>query len=169
MGKQSQWCFLLLPTKYIVIMLVNSLLNNKTKIKSEYLDDYVWNLGDKTFQIPKEFTYQVIEVTEDFVARMDLISLHIYNTDKFSDVLCKINGISNPFELNVGDKLVIPEYSDMVKFFYEETPAESDGTETGEEIKKPKAKAKIDKRKPNEAIIGDKRYKVDKKSKVIIY
>lgn len=150
-------------------MLVNSLLDNKSIIKSNYLKDYVFNLEDKTFQIPKEFTYQVIEVTKDFVARMDLISYHIYGTDKFSDVLCKLNGISNPFELNEGMSLVIPELSDLVGFFYKETPAESDGSEDGEQQKTPAAKAKIDKRKPNEAIIGDKRYKVDTTSKVIIY
>lgn len=150
-------------------MLINSLLNNKTIIKSNYLNDYLFNLGDKTFQIPREFLYQVIEVTESFVARMDLISLHVYGTDAYSDVLCKLNGISNPFELNVGTKIIVPEMTDMLKFYYKETANESDGTSTGENKKKPQAKAKTDKRKPNEAIIGDKRYKVDTTSKVIIY
>ena len=147
-------------------MLNNVLLQNKKEINSEYLGEKIFNLADQTFQIPKDFQYQVIEVTKDYIGRMDLISKQIYGTSSYSDILCKINGISNPFELNESDRLIIPALDNIADFIYNETSAESDNEADPD---KPKAKAKVDKRKPNEAIIGDKRYKVDKTNKVIIY
>lgn len=39
-------------------------------------------------------------VTKEYVARPDLISNSLYGTDMFGDLICKVNGISNPFELN---------------------------------------------------------------------
>ena len=147
-------------------MLNNVLLQGKKEIYSEYLGEKIFNLSDQTFQIPKSFQYQVIEVTADYIGRMDLISQQIYGTNSYSDILCKINGISNPFELNEGDRLVIPALDNISDFIYNETSSESDNVDDPD---KPKAKAKIDKRKPNEAIVGDKRYKIDKTNKVIVY
>ena len=49
-----------------------------------------------------------ITVNKYCVARPDLVSLMVYGTDKYADVLCKMNGISNPFELNEGMILVYP-------------------------------------------------------------
>lgn len=39
-------------------------------------------------------------VTKEYIARPDLISFAVYGTDKYGDLICKVNGISNPFELN---------------------------------------------------------------------
>lgn len=150
-------------------MLENPIIENKSTIKSNYLGEDVVNLGDKTFVIPKEFSFQVVEISNDYIARMDLVSLNIYGTNKFSDLLCKLNGISNPFELNEGVKVVVPNTEDLYKFYYTETTEESDTTTDSKGEVKPKAKAKTDKRKPNEAIVGDKRYKIDSTHKVIIY
>ncbi len=148
-------------------MIENPLIENKTKIQSEYLGEEIFNMLDKTFQIPNDFTYRVVEVTEDYVARMDLISRQYYGTEIYSDLLCKLNGISNPFELNEGAKIVIPQLYDMHKFYYNETPEEKDVEST--ETQAPKAKKKNEKRKPNEAVVGDKRYKIDSQKKVIVY
>ena len=152
-------------------MLVNPLLNSKSEFHSNYLDDDVLNLGDRSFTIPQDFSYQVLEVTADYVARMDLVSLNVYNTNQYSDLLCKLNGISNPFELNEGTKLIIPDFNDLDKFYYVESNEEKDSVadSSTETSSQPKAKAKTEKRKPNEAIVGDKRYKVDSSHKVIIY
>ena len=65
-----------------------------------------------------------IEVIEDYVARPDLISLAVYGTDKYADIICKINGISNPFELNTGMILLIPSLSNLT-FFYKRKSASS--------------------------------------------
>ena len=60
---------------------------------------------------------EFIRVSDDYVARPDLRSLAVYGTDQYADILCKINGISNPFELNAGMILLIPNLSNLT-FFY---------------------------------------------------
>ena len=99
-------------------MLENPLLVNKSEIKSEVLGEKVVNLLDKTFRIPPEFDYNVVEITKDYIARMDLLSYQLYGTNKYQDVLCKLNGISNPFELNAGDIIICPDISDISYFYY---------------------------------------------------
>ena len=49
-----------------------------------------------------------IMVNKYYVARPDLISLAVYGTDEYGDMICKFNGVSNPFELNEGMILQIP-------------------------------------------------------------
>lgn len=149
-------------------MIENPLILNKSSIKSKALDDeIIVNLLDKTFFIPNKFEYNVIEVPKECVARMDLIAKQIYGDSSFSDLLCKINGISNPFELNDGDMIVCPSMGDIGKFYYIELPSEKE--DSSENSNKPIPKGPKEKRKPNEAVIGDKRYKVDRANKVIVY
>jgi hypothetical protein len=150
-------------------MIENPLILNKSTITSKVLDNTeIVNLLDKTFLIPNEFTYNVIEVPKDCIARMDLIANQIYGDPSFSDLLCKLNGISNPFELNGGDMIVCPNVSDICNFYYIESPYEKE-IEDDKKVNKPIPKGVKEKRKPNEAVIGDKRYKVDRANKVIIY
>lgn len=49
-----------------------------------------------------------IVVNEYYVARPDLISLAVYGNDEYGDMICKFNGIANPFELNEGMVIFIP-------------------------------------------------------------
>ena len=51
---------------------------------------------------------KTIVVTKDYVARPDLVAFVSYGTDAYGDLVCKLNGISNPFELNEGMILFIP-------------------------------------------------------------
>lgn len=149
-------------------MLQNPLLTYKSELKSNVLGQQVYNLLDQTFQIPNDFQYNVIEVTEGFIGRMDLISKQVYGDTKYQDVLCKLNGISNPFELNAGTVVVLPDVSYIDDFYYYESPEERD-PESNEAANKPVAKSKKEKRKPNEAVIGEKRFKIDSNRKVIVY
>ena len=48
-------------------------------------------------------------VTEDQIGRMDLISLKYYRDANFVDYILKWNNISNPFGVNFGDILEIPQ------------------------------------------------------------
>lgn len=53
-------------------------------------------------------------IGEDMVMRIDSASYAAYgNTDNY-DILCKYNGISNPFSLDVGQLLKIPDLSFML-------------------------------------------------------
>lgn len=146
-------------------MIKHTVLEGKPIIDSEYLGEEFFDLSTQTFIIPKIFSYKVVEVSKDFVARPDLISQACYNNDIYGDIICKLNGISNPFELNEGMLLIIPEQTDLYKFKYRETPAEA----ANSDAKGPKPKQKKDKRKPNEAVVGDVRFKIDNNSKIIIY
>lgn len=151
-------------------MLLYSTLNYKSTIKSDYLQDTVYNLLDSTFELPKSgFSFNIFEVTKDYVARPDLISYDIYGTDFYADIICKLNGISNPFELNEGDILIIPSLSYITKFNQSPPISELEKDDNISEQLSPKAKTKNEKRKPNEAIIGDKRFTIDPKKRVIIY
>lgn len=47
-------------------------------------------------------------VNEYYVARPDLISLAVYGTDEYGDLICKWNGLSNPFELNEDMVIELP-------------------------------------------------------------
>lgn len=49
-------------------------------------------------------------VTKEYIARPDLISYVVYGTDQFGDLICKVNGISNPFELNENMIIFVPLY-----------------------------------------------------------
>lgn len=141
-------------------------LANKSTIKSDYLKEEIYNFLDTTFVIPDEFDFKIIQVTEDYIARPDLISIAAYGDSDFTDIICKINGISNPFELNEGDILVIPSY-DSISYFNNFPSVEDRESSVGNNI--PKTKTKTEKRKANEAIIGDKRFHIDPSRRVIIY
>lgn len=71
--------------------------------------DYAIDLLCKTWDEWKgeEFINPII-VNKYYVARPDLIALACYGDDKYGDLICKFNGISNPFDLNEGMLLQIP-------------------------------------------------------------
>lgn len=146
-------------------MLENSLLTGKPTIYSETLKEDIINLLSNTFHMPDNISFRIIKVEKIHVARPDIISQLVYSDSRYGDLICKFNGISNPFELNEGDILVIPDISNIDEFFQEDL---FDDNVTVDKDK-PKPKKKTEKRKPNEAVIGDTRFKIDKDKRVIIY
>ena len=48
-------------------------------------------------------------VSEYEAARLDLVSMKYYGTGAYVDIICKANGISNPFAVAPGTILAIPE------------------------------------------------------------
>lgn len=149
-------------------MIFHTVLNNKKQIYSDWLQETVINLGDPTFQIPSEYQYEIMEISEKYIARPDILSKDIYGDAIYSDLLCKLNGISNPFELNKGMVLIIPSPDCIMNFMKTPTNEECD---TNSEIvsNKPVSKQKNQTRKANEAIVGDSRFKIDKERGVVIY
>ena len=148
-------------------MLFHTVLNNKQQIYSNWLQDVIINLGDQSFTIPDSYECEILEVTEKYIARPDILSYDIYGDSIYSDLLCKLNGISNPFELNKGMLLIIPSPDCIMDFMKTPTFDECDSSES--DNTKPIAKTKKDKRKANEAIVGDSRFKIDKTRGVVIY
>lgn len=143
-------------------------LLNKSTINSEYLGEEVLSLLDRTFEYAKDFSFNVFAVTEDYIARPDLISNDAYGDTMYADVICKINGISNPFELDMGTMLILPAPEDITRFHVK--PDEDVlAVENNMQDYMPQPKAKTQKRKPNEAIIGSARFKIDQSTGIVIY
>lgn len=149
-------------------MLTYSTINFKGDIHSDYLGEDIVNLLDKTFIIPTTYSYNIFEVTREYIARPDLISFDAYGDSMFGDIICKLNGIGNPFELNEGMKLIIPSPENILDFAVRPSVDERDDA-WGKLSGSPSTKSKKTKRQANEALVGDVRFKVDASSGIIIY
>lgn len=147
--------------------LFHTVLNNKKEIDSYWLGERILNLNDPTFQIPNRYDYEILQVTERYIARPDILSYDIYGDSIYSDLICKLNGISNPFELNKDMVLVIPSPDCIMDFMHTPTANECDDSNNTNNV--PIAKQKNEKRKANEAIVGDARFKIDKTKGIVIY
>jgi len=148
-------------------MLRNSLLSEKRIKKYSITDEDMIDLLSKTFIYSTNFEYRIVEVTEMTVARPDILSNVAYGSDMYGDLICKINGISNPLEMNVGQLLVVPEPQSLKLFFTKET-SDIDDLSKDSNLR-PTPKKKKEKRKTNEAIDGDVRYKIDSSNRIIVY
>lgn len=147
-------------------MLEYTTLNFKNTIKSDYLQEEIYNLLDLTFLIPSRYNYNIFTVTKDYIARPDLISYDAYGDETFADIICKVNGISNPFELNEGMKLIIPSPENILDFTrrVQKYPGEDLYNSTNDSAvtsMQNNVKTKRSKRQANEAVVGDKRFKID--------
>lgn len=144
-------------------MLINSLLRLKRTIYSKLRGEEMVDYGERSFQFPPTFSYRTIKINSDYIARPDRVSYDIYGVDMYGDILCKINGISNPFELNDSELMVIPSSEYIMEFMYYNPLTDED-----ESTEKPK-KTKKTKRKASDSIIGDNRFKIDNTQRIVIY
>lgn len=173
-------------------MFYSRLLGDKSTVYSEYLGEYITDLLDLTFQT-YDYMMDVFVVTKDYVARPDLISYDIYGDDMYQEIILKANGISNPFEVAEGQVLIIPSFDYINNFNVSDdkswhtddkgtnmtgnnTTTYESGTQSAVDIIKSSTststttqKKKSDTRKPNQAVVGDRRFNIDKISKIIIY
>lgn len=116
-----------------------------------------------------------VVVSKYYVARPDLISLAVYKDDQFADLICKINGISNPFELNEDMILLLPSRYKL------ESIKNSTGATTGSDMVSTSTsttisstdqgnkKLKNERRSPAEATVEDSNYTIDYELGVVFY
>ena len=147
-------------------------LNKKPSIKINGED--AKDLLYKTVDLERSYTGNFVTVNEHYVGRPDLISLAVYGDDKYGDIICKVNGISNPFELNKGMVLFIPSYDSInsivdIKVSDAFTEKLSDSNEISVERRIGAQKAKNEKRSPANQIIGDNNYIIDKSLGLVLY
>jgi len=113
-----------------------------------------------------------IMVNKHYISRPDLIALAMYGSDDYTDILCKINGISNPFELNENDFLYCPSPDILQNCYkYDANPSdfiESDDENIGKTITTYQ-KPKNSKRSPNEQTIGETNFVLDKSLGLVFY
>ena len=158
-------------------------IEKKSEIYSKIIKKSINNLLDTTFILPSEdFSVQIVEVTEEFTCRPDLLSKEVYGSEEYAFIICKLNGISNPLELNRGMLLAIPSPDSLDQFVVQvnndywkdfeinEEPISNNGNFKNTQNNKPVPKKSTDKnRRPNEALVTDKRFNIDKISKRIVY
>ena len=144
-------------------------MSNKVVSTEGFDGEAHYDLLYQTFQIPEDFKYNVCLVTREYVARPDLLSLHAYGTVNYADVLCKLNGISNPFELNEGMYIVCPDANDIPLFYNVDHTADDALLANGQVDIKKQQRKKNEKRKANEQVVGDSNFRIDRNSKIVIY
>jgi molecular chaperone GrpE (heat shock protein) len=120
-------------------------------------------------------------VKEDEIGRPDLISLEHYGTHTKTDIVLKWNGISDPFSLQPGEILEIP--NDLVPFYKLERPQQEEDNKIKNEFVQGKKLSQKDKNRiealkkkynkdvllpPNVIALGKKNFKFTKGGTVIL-
>lgn len=153
------------------------LITQKPELEYKFSDGTVERVKDllvKTFDDTIDFSnaYTIIEVSKEYIARPDLVSFVLYHSDEYADILCKINGISNPFELMEGNVLICPRpeyinrFSKVVKTNMDGLASTSSSLLTRTQTFK---KNKDEKRSPNEATVFDHNYMQVGDTNLLIY
>ena len=153
-------------------MLSYKLINYKPTITVN--NESYQDLLSKTLNSNAHFSPSIIIVNEHYVARPDLISLAVYGDDKYADIICKINGISNPFEMNEDDMLLIPNIEYLNECILKDRISSDIIKNPKNEYIQPfdpnnKQKQKNEIRTPNEKIMGDSNYVIDKSLGIVFY
>lgn len=79
-------------------------------INNKRIKDGKLNITEPVVVFPENTRIIAVHtVTSDEICRIDLISNKYYNIDDYSDLILKFNNISNPFSINEGDVLNIPD------------------------------------------------------------
>ena len=135
-------------------------------------DSYI-DLMSNSYSVPYSFNGAPIVVNKYYVARPDLISLAVYGTDEYADILCKINGISNPFELNEGDLIYVPDVDTIINCCqmadYKEDIVQPNDTILYTKKKNNFKKKPNERRSSNEQVEGDQIYVIDKSLGVVFF
>mgnify|MGYP007082623043 FL=1 len=132
-------------------MIFSAVLDRKIQ-----LEDIV-DLGSPTFRIPDTFRGAMYEVEPSQIARPDLLSYDLYGDELYADILCKLNGISNPLELNEGMIIIIPSPDDLDKFVINSPNLD---------YRKPQRARKT---RPNSPGKYSKRFTYDPVTKIVVY
>ena len=148
------------------------ILNKKPIINRHGVDMY--DLATSTINENVNVSGSFIVVNKHYVARPDLLSLAVYGDDKYADILCKINGISNPFELNENDIIIIPNVEtiiDMTTSANEQSVfCDDDKREIIDNISNTRLQKTVyQERSSNEQLVGDRNYIIDNTHGIVIY
>jgi hypothetical protein len=157
-------------------MLDYEILNYKSKLslnENDFNDSSLYiDLLSKTIDLSsirlENFTF--VTVANEYTARPDLISLAVYGDDKYADIICKVNGISNPFEVNAGMILIIPAIETVLTYLTKGLPnkiAKPDELITSSV--KTNQKSKNEKRTPAQQVVGENTFIIDRTNKIVYY
>lgn len=152
-------------------MLDYKILSNKPYL-SQNNEKYI-DLLSKTYKLSQSPQTSVIVVSKEYVARPDLISLAIFGDDKYGDIICKFNGISNPFELNENMIIYIPSIENILEsLIHQDTPsilANETDTIIDKKTYNDNRKKTNEKRTPNELTVGNSNFVIDRSLGLVFY
>lgn len=145
------------------------ILDKKETFDSIYCEEEIVDLLSQTFRIPDDFRFNIMQTTEEHICRPDLVSYDAYGTPEHAELLMKLNGISNPFELNSDVYIIIPTYDYLEDFTI--IPAKSTHANIAVEEFIPAVASPIKntRRTTNDSLVGDNRYKINPATGVITY
>lgn len=86
------------------------------------------DLTSQVVVIKKQLTFSrpPITVSEEFAGRPDLISKLVYGSEDHMDLLMFFNGFSNPFMIDAGMTLIIPDLDSMLANVVDKTKEDDD-------------------------------------------
>tara|TARA_R100001377_G_scaffold22368_1_gene12000 strand:- start:2984 stop:3535 length:552 start_codon:yes stop_codon:yes gene_type:complete len=89
-------------------------LTLKNRLTIEKTGEQYFDLSAPSFQYKRELGAKAIHyVTVDQAGRIDKISEQYFGTSAYVDAICIINNIFNPFTVEEGDVLAIPQLDDI--------------------------------------------------------
>lgn len=155
-------------------MLDYKILKNKGKLykkNSNGTTEEFLDLLTKSCNSMDSTAGDIIIVNKYYIARPDLISLAVYGSDEYADLICKYNGISNPFELNENDVIVLPQYHEFQNLIdtVNNTTSELVNDDVSDNTNYSSNKKKSDRRSPAQTTTGDKNFIIDKSLGVVFY
>ena len=150
-------------------MLDYKILKNKGKLykkNSNGTTEEFLDLLTKSCNSMDSTAGDIIIVNKYYIARPDLISLAVYGSDEYADLICKYNGISNPFELNENDVIVLPQYHEFQNLIdtVNNTTSELVNDDVSDNTNYSSNKKKSDRRSPAQTTTGDKNFIIDRSS-----
>lgn len=159
-----------MPLNYRVLNSKKTIKMSKDGKEVEFKDLFTKGIDD---DIPWVLNSRLVEVTKEYVARPDLVAFVVYGSDEYADIICKINGISNPFELNEGELLYCPDLSVIPSLAsYKASEVEGLIDNDSDNVEKTKTnykKSTNEKRSPNEATTNEHNYVLGMNDAVVFY
>ena len=99
-------------------------LTLKNKLSIEKTGEQYFDLTAPSFKYKRELGVKALHyVTQDQVGRIDKISEKYFGTGQYIDAICVINNIFNPFSVNEGDILAIPQLKNENLVYKRPNPA----------------------------------------------
>jgi len=100
-------------------------LTLKNKLSDEKTGEQYFDLTAPSFKYKRELGVKGLHyVQQDQVGRVDKISQLYYGTGSYVDAICVVNNIFNPFTIQEGDILAIPQLNQLDLVYKRPNPAE---------------------------------------------
>ncbi len=77
-----------------------------TKTDGQVVRDLTQTMLDNA--VTPGLSYTAFKVPLEYVMRPDLIAKAVYNSTQYTEIILKFNGISNPFSIDEGDLILVP-------------------------------------------------------------